>query len=68
MELPHSAASIITPMMLLTLTSTSSLATHTSASNRFASFTNSAAGLACNPYLLEMRTCALCSIPDVIMN
>src|SRR3989454_7312033 len=46
---PHSAASIITPMMLLPFTARSSLRTSTAALNRFATFTNSAAGRACIP-------------------
>ena len=46
---PHSAASIITPMMLFPLTVRSSLRTWTVDWNRLASFTNSAAGRACIP-------------------
>src|SRR5207247_1099404 len=46
---PHSAASIITPMMLLPFTARSSLRTSTADLKRLASFTNSAAGRACTP-------------------
>src|SRR5690606_4780715 len=51
---PHSAASIIMPMILLPLTSISSFDTRTSAVKRFASLTNSAAGRACRPCLFTM--------------
>src|SRR5882672_9266281 len=46
---PHSAASIITPMMLFPFTARSSLRTSTADLKRLASFTNSAAGRACMP-------------------
>src|SRR5882672_235756 len=46
---PHSAASIITPMMLFPFTARSSLRTSTADLKRLASFTNSAAGRACIP-------------------
>src|SRR5690606_21150710 len=53
---PHSAASIMTPMMLLPFTSMSSLRSQISERKRLAALTNSAAGRACNPCLLTMRT------------
>src|SRR6266550_5315552 len=46
---PHSAASIMTPMMLFPFTARSSLRTSTADLKRLASFTNSAAGRACIP-------------------
>src|SRR6266481_2377925 len=46
---PHSAASIITPMILFPFTARSSLRTSTADLKRLASFTNSAAGRACIP-------------------
>ena len=49
MRLPCSAASIITPMMLLPFTSRSSRLTNTSDWNRAAVFTNSAHARACSP-------------------
>src|SRR5207247_753367 len=48
-EEPHSAASIITPMMLLPFTVSSSLRSSTADWNRFATLTSSAAGRACSP-------------------
>src|SRR5829696_646645 len=49
MELPHSAANIITPMMLLPFTPTPSLQISISAVNELASRTIRAAGRACSP-------------------
>src|ERR1051325_8360811 len=49
MELPCSAASIMTPMMLRPFTTWPSFATVTSASNAFAVSTNSFAARACRP-------------------
>src|SRR2546428_368387 len=46
---PHSAASIITPRMLLPFTARSSLRTSTADLKRLATLTNSAAGRACIP-------------------
>jgi len=54
---PHSAASIITPMMLLPLIVMSSLVTEMSAVNSPATFTNWAAGRAWSPKELTISTC-----------
>src|SRR6185437_6525733 len=53
---PNSAASIITPMMLLPFTSRSSRTIVISAWNLDESFTISAAGLACSPFLFTIST------------
>src|SRR6185436_7552618 len=53
---PSSAASIITPMMLLPFTSSPSRDTMTSALKRDAVFTNSAQARACRPSWLRIRS------------
>ena len=65
MVLPHSAASIMTPMMLLPLTGTPSLTSSTSLTKVLASFTSCAAGRACSPrelITLASRSITPCSI------